>query len=302
MQVQHGGQLSKKANNSVDAVAIVIPVLNEAAVMPRLLRMLQILDPEPAEIVAIDGGSQDKTAALVRQSGFVRLIEHAIRGRAAAINRGVLEIRSPLVCVLHADTILPDDGIAVIRATMQDPRITLAGFIALIVGAERVRWGTTFHNWIKTWYAPLIFRPHLFFRGCRLLFGDQAMFFRRSDFLAVGGCDETLTVMEDAGPLLAIVSPWSDQARQSNGDDLRPENSGLGRTQSQLDISVRRNSLGFRSAPSHRASLSRHQIGAAFPLCVPINQILQYSIGSNRLPRTSTVNVGRHSAISKNVN
>jgi glycosyltransferase involved in cell wall biosynthesis len=154
MQVQHGGQLSKKANSSVDAVAIVIPVLNEAAVMPRLLRLLQILDPAPAEIVAIDGGSQDKTAALVRQSGFVRLIEHAVRGRAAAINRGVLEIRSPLVCVLHADTILPDDGIAVIRATMQDPRIT--------------------------------------------------MFFRRSDFLAVGGCDETLTVMEDADLCLRL--------------------------------------------------------------------------------------------------
>jgi GT2 family glycosyltransferase len=72
------------------------------------------------------------------------------------------------------------------------------------VGAERVRWGTTFHNWIKTWYAPLIFRPHLFFRGGRLLFGDQAMFFRRSDFLAVGGCDETLTVMEDADLCLRL--------------------------------------------------------------------------------------------------
>jgi GT2 family glycosyltransferase len=201
MQVQHGGQLSKKANSSVDAVAIVIPVLNEATVMPRLLRLLQILGPAPA---AIDGGSQDKTAALARQSGFARLIEHAVRGRAAAINRGVLEIRSPLVCVLHADTILPDDGIAVIRATMQDPRITLAGFLSLIVGAERVRWGITFHNWIKTWYAPLIFRPHLFFRGCRLLFGDQAMFFRRSDFPAVVGCDETLTVMEDADLCLRL--------------------------------------------------------------------------------------------------
>jgi hypothetical protein len=104
----------------------------------------------------------------------------------------VIEARSPLICVLHADTILPDDAVAVIRATMQDPRIALAGFVSLIAGAEQVRWGTTFHNWIKTWYAPLIFRPHLFVRGGRLLFGDQAMFFRRSDFLAVGGCDETL--------------------------------------------------------------------------------------------------------------
>lgn len=204
MQAQNGGQCPEKANSSADAVAIVIPVLNEAAVMPRLLRLLAILDPAPAEIVAIDGGSQDNTAALVRQSGLVRLIEHAVRGRAAAINRGVIETRSPLVCVLHADTILPDDAVAVIRATMQDPRIALAGFIALIAGAERVRWGTTFHNWIKTWYAPLIFRPHLFFWGGRLLFGDQAMFFRRSDFLSVGGCDETLTVMEDADLCLRL--------------------------------------------------------------------------------------------------
>src|SRR5260221_10521143 len=31
-----------------------------------------------------------------------------------------------------------------------------------------------------------------------LLFGDHAMFFRRADFLAVGGCDPTLLVMEEA--------------------------------------------------------------------------------------------------------
>jgi hypothetical protein len=30
-------------------------------------------------------------------------------------------------------------------------------------------------NHIKTWYAPLVFRPQLFLRGLRLLFGDHAM-------------------------------------------------------------------------------------------------------------------------------
>jgi GT2 family glycosyltransferase len=106
--------------------------------------------------------------------------------------------------VLHADTILPDDALTVIRRTLANPQTALAGFTPLIAGAETVRWGTTFHNWIKTWYAPVIFRPHLFLRGCRLLFGDHAMFFRRADFLAVGGCDETLTVMEDADLCLRL--------------------------------------------------------------------------------------------------
>jgi glycosyltransferase involved in cell wall biosynthesis len=181
-----------------DDVAIVIPVLNEAAVLPRLLRSLAILAPAPAEIIAVDGGSRDETVALIRRSGLVRAVEHPVSGRAAAINCGVAEARSPLICVLHADTILPDDAVTVIRRTLAEPRTALAGFTPLIAGPERVRWGTTFHNWIKTWYAPLLFRPHLFLRGGRLLFGDHAMFFRRADFRAVGGCDETLLVMEDA--------------------------------------------------------------------------------------------------------
>ena len=41
--------------------------------------------------------------------------------------------------------------------------------------------------------------------GGRFLFGDHAMFFRRSDYLAVGGCDETLTLMEDADLCLRLL-------------------------------------------------------------------------------------------------
>ena len=59
---------------AADDVAIVIPMLNEAAVMPRLLRLLAVLVPAPAEIIAVDGGSQDETVALVRASGFVRAV------------------------------------------------------------------------------------------------------------------------------------------------------------------------------------------------------------------------------------
>ena len=178
-------------------VAIVIPMLNEAAALPRLLRSLAVLDPAPAEVLAVDGGSQDGSVEIARAGGL-RVIEHEVRGRAAQINRGVAEASSPLVCILHADTLLPDDAVAVIRTALADCRVALAGFTPLLSGPDTVRWGTSFHNWIKTWYAPLLFRPHLFVRGGRLLFGDHAMFFRREDFLAVGGCDPTLLIMEDA--------------------------------------------------------------------------------------------------------
>jgi hypothetical protein len=110
----------------------------------------------------------------------------------------VQEATAPIICVLHADTLLPDDAVALIRRVLADPRIAVAGFSPLISEPDQVRWEPASTTGSKTWYAPLLFRPQLFLRGVRLLFGDHAMFFRRADLLAVGGCDPRLQVMEEA--------------------------------------------------------------------------------------------------------
>ena len=170
-------------------------MLNEAAALPRFLRCLNVLHPVPMEIIAVDGGSTDDSIAIA-EAGGLRVIV-APRGRGAQVNAGVAAASAPLICVLHADTFLPDDAIAVIETTMADHRLSLASFLPVLSGPDRVRWGTTLHNWAKTYYGPLLFRPHLFLRGAKLLFGDHAMFFRRADFLAAGGCDTTLPMMED---------------------------------------------------------------------------------------------------------
>ncbi len=181
----------------MSTVALIIPLLDEAAALPRLLRSLRALEPTPDEVIAVDGGSSDATVAIARAGGL-RVLVSPQGGRGAQINHAAAAATATLLCVLHADTILPDDAVAVIRATLSDRRVALAGFTVLISGAETVRWGTSLHSWLKTWYAPLLFRPRLFLRGARLLFGDQAMFFRRADFLRAGGCDATLPMMEDA--------------------------------------------------------------------------------------------------------
>ena len=184
-------------------VAIVVPMLDEAQALPRLIRVLAALHPAPDEIIAVDGGSVDGSLALATAAGW-RVVP-APKGRAMQINAGVAAARAPLVCVLHADTIPPDDLVAVVVRALLDPRLALGGFIPLICGADRTRWVTSFHNWIKTWYAPLLMRPRLFLRGGRLLFGDHAMFFRRADFLAVGGCDPSMPVMEEADLCIKFV-------------------------------------------------------------------------------------------------
>ena len=167
------------------SVALVIPVLDEAKALPALVERLAMLDPAPADILMVDGGSGDNSVAIAEAAGW--RVMTAERGRARQINAGVSEARGDLVCVLHADTLPPEDMVAVIEGALADERIALAGFTPRICGPDRTRWVTTAHNIVKTWYAPLLTRPHLFVRGVRLLFGDHAMFFRRADFLTLGG-------------------------------------------------------------------------------------------------------------------
>ena len=177
-------------------IAIIIPMLDEAPSPPRLARCLAALDPQPAEILVVDGGSTD-TSIETAQSLGLHVIT-AATGRARQCNAGIAATTAPIVMVLHADTWLPEDALQVVADTMADPKINLAGFTAILAGPRKTRWVTSFHNWIKTYYAPALFRPHLFLRGGRLLFGDHAMFFRRTDFTAIGGFDESMLVMEEA--------------------------------------------------------------------------------------------------------
>jgi glycosyltransferase involved in cell wall biosynthesis len=178
------------------SVSIVIPMLNEEAALPRLARTLIALEPRPFEIIAVDGGSGDASVTLANSAGWC--VVASPKGRAIQINAGVAAATGDIVCILHADTLLPDDAVAVMIRAMDDPKTALAGFTPLICGPDKVRWGTSFHNWIKTWYAPLLLKTLWYFQGMRLLFGDHAMFFRRVDFLKVGGCNPNEHVMEEA--------------------------------------------------------------------------------------------------------
>lgn len=188
--------------SDISTVAIVIPMLDEEAALPAVIANIAALDPTPAEVIAVDGGSADASVALARAAGFT-VIEHGAKGRAIQINRGVEAAGAPLICVLHADTKLPADALSVIEQTLANPRLSLASFTPILTGIK-TRWGTTLHNWAKTWYGPILLRPHLFVRGLRLLFGDHAMFFRRADFLRVGGCDPDMNIMEDVDLCLRL--------------------------------------------------------------------------------------------------
>lgn len=188
------------ADPAAPRVSVVVPVLDEAGTIEACLIHLRGLSPAVHEVVVVDGGSEDGTVALAEgcagAGGPPITVVSGPRGRARQMNRGVESTEGEIVCFLHADTWLPHDGVAVIRRTLADRRTTLGGFVSLMRGPTRTRWGTSLHNALKTYYAVALFKPVWFLRGMRLLFGDQAMFCRRGDFDAVGGFDD-VAIMED---------------------------------------------------------------------------------------------------------
>lgn len=185
-------------------VSIIIPTLNEESSLDRTLRQLTMLDPAAWEIIVVDGGSTDQTIELAQQSNAqILTCDHA--SRAVQMNHGAKHATGNILCFLHADTQIPDDAIALMIQTLNDSSIACGGFVSIMTGKHRTRWGISLHNFLKTYYAPLIFRPHLFIKGLRLLFGDQVMFCRRSDFLNCGGFDEALPIMEDGDLCLRLV-------------------------------------------------------------------------------------------------
>jgi rSAM/selenodomain-associated transferase 2 len=185
-------------------ISMIIPTLNEEDFLQRTLAHLAVLNPPPKEILIVDGGSQDNTLEIARQAGISPLVSEKA-GRSIQMNLGAKAAKGDILCFLHADTLVPDDLTLIIEKTLADHTIAGGGFISLMSGQDKTRWGVSLHNYLKTYYAPLIFRPHLFFKGLRILFGDQVIFCRRSDFWNCGGFDVQLPIMEDADICIKLL-------------------------------------------------------------------------------------------------
>lgn len=182
--------------------------------MADTLAGLNTLNPAPHEVILADAGSTDATCDIADAAG-VRVISGLARNRGAQMNAAAAEARGDILCFLHADTKLPTDFVSIAETVLTEDRTALAGFVSIMRG-EKLRPITTAHNFIKTWYAPLLFRPLSFIRGCRLLFGDQVIICRRVDFDAVGGYDENQIIMEEAALCLAMVRAKRGRVRQVN--------------------------------------------------------------------------------------
>jgi rSAM/selenodomain-associated transferase 2 len=160
-------------------LTIVIPVLNEAAVVVAALQSLAPLRARGAEIIVADGGSRDGTAHLAEP--FADRIITVRRGRGAAMNAGAALGTGDALLFLHADTALPDDADRLIDAALA--RRAWGRFDLRIAGR---------HPFLAVVARMINLRS----RATGIATGDQAIFVSRKAFEAVGGFPD-LPLMED---------------------------------------------------------------------------------------------------------
>ena len=165
--------------DTMGRLTIVVPVLNEAAIIAAALAALAPLRARGAEIIVADGGSRDGTARLA--APFADRVITVPRGRGAPMNAGAALGTGDALLFLHADTTLPDNADRLIEAALA--RRAWGRFDLRIAGRHPL-------------FAVIARMINWRSRLTGIATGDQAIFVSRKAFEAVGGFPD-LPLMED---------------------------------------------------------------------------------------------------------
>jgi peptidoglycan-N-acetylglucosamine deacetylase len=114
------------ARSTTEAASVVMAAYNEEKVIAATLRsLLQTDHGGKLEIVVIDDGSTDETAAQVEKIADprVRLIQQKNRGKARALQRGIAEASYELIVFVDADTHCQRDTLSQLLAPFSDSNI-----------------------------------------------------------------------------------------------------------------------------------------------------------------------------------
>ena len=166
----------------MNSITIIIPILNEAKTIGKLLQYLidNASKQNDLEIIVVDGGSTDHSQKIVQTFKNVNLLNYE-KGRAKQMNLGAKHANNDLLYFLHADSFPPK---------YYDKHILDEIEKGNNAGCFRMRFDNK-HWWLRlaSWLTQ--FR----WRACRG--GDQSQFITKALFDDIGGFDDRYIIYED---------------------------------------------------------------------------------------------------------
>ncbi|MBQ4541214.1 MAG: glycosyltransferase family 2 protein, partial [Alistipes sp.] len=89
----------------LDTLSVIIPLYNKQADIELTLHSVMAQSLQPREVIVVDDGSTDQSAAIVERMAYpaVRLVRQRNAGVSAARNRAIAEAKGEWVALMDAD-------------------------------------------------------------------------------------------------------------------------------------------------------------------------------------------------------
>jgi rSAM/selenodomain-associated transferase 2 len=159
-------------------VSIVIPVLDDAVALTRVLA--QLTDHDDFEVVVVDGGSQDESR---RAAGAADRVVESASGRARQLKVGIAASRGAFIWMVHADSGITIELLNQIRLSATDVSVRW-GRVDVRLAGDALAYRVI--EWSMNWRSRLT----------GICTGDQGIFVRRELLELIGGVPQQ-ALMED---------------------------------------------------------------------------------------------------------
>ena len=99
-------------------LSIIIPAYNAEAYLPQCLDSILAQEHSGCEVIVVDDGSTDGTAALLERYPDVKVVHQENRGMSTARNRGLDEARGEYILFVDSDDLLTDGALETLVAEL----------------------------------------------------------------------------------------------------------------------------------------------------------------------------------------